>query len=164
MAMVGDGAAAAVGDVELADVAVDGVTLMSLDNLPRVTTAQKMDILSSTAKLAGYRAVVEALGWVPRMAAGEITAAGKFAPLKALVIGCGVAGLQAVGDLKRVGADVRAFDTRTACAEQVKSLGGKFLVLDFSGEETEGGGGYAKPMSDEFIAKEMELFLQQAEE
>lgn len=141
-----------------------GTTLISLDILPRISAAQKMDVLSSTAKLVGYRAVMEAFYHYDRLIGAEITAAGKYSPAKVLIIGAGVAGLQAVGDARRMGADVRSFDIRLECKEQVESLGGKYLVMDF-GDETGGGeGGYAKPMSEEFIKKEMELFSKQAKE
>eukprot|EP00922_Rhytidocystis_sp_ex-Travisia-forbesii_P001846 GHVS01002606.1.p1 GENE.GHVS01002606.1~~GHVS01002606.1.p1 ORF type:complete len:1159 (+),score=184.20 GHVS01002606.1:416-3892(+) len=141
-----------------------GVTVMALDLLPRISTAQKMDVLSSTAKLAGFRAVMEGFYHYGRLVGGEITAAGKYPPAKVLIIGAGVAGLQAVGDAHRMGADVRSFDIRLECKEQVESMGGKYLVMDFGNESGGGEGGYAKPMSEEFIKKEMELFSQQASE
>eukprot|EP00922_Rhytidocystis_sp_ex-Travisia-forbesii_P034913 GHVS01051853.1.p1 GENE.GHVS01051853.1~~GHVS01051853.1.p1 ORF type:complete len:1173 (+),score=231.09 GHVS01051853.1:261-3779(+) len=146
----------------LEQAAASGVTLMALDILPRLSTAQKMDVLSSTAKLAGFRAVMEGFYHYGRLIGSEITAAGKYAPAKVLIIGAGVAGLQAVGDAHRMGADVRSFDIRLECKEQVESMGGKYLVMDFGEESGGGDGGYAKPMSEEFIKKEMELFSQQA--
>eukprot|EP00380_Ascogregarina_taiwanensis_P022551 284816148_3 len=133
-----------------------------MDIMPRVTTAQKMDILSSTAKVVGFRAVIEAVQHFGRLIGADITAAGKYPPAKVLVIGAGVAGLQAIGDARRLGADVYGFDVRLECQEQVESMGGKFLKMDFD-ESGAGEGGYAKPMSPEFIAKEMELFAEQAQ-
>ncbi|CBZ51478.1 NAD(P)+ transhydrogenase, beta subunit, related [Neospora caninum Liverpool] len=149
-----------------AAVAAPDVTLISLDVLPRVTVAQKMDVLSSTAKLAGYRAVVEAIWHCGRLMGPEITPAGKYPPAKVLVVGAGVAGLQAIGDAHRLGADVRGFDVRLECKEQVESMGGRFLAMTFA-DEDEGhatAGGYAKPMSEAFIRKEMELFAEQCRE
>ncbi|PFH32257.1 putative NAD(P) transhydrogenase subunit beta [Besnoitia besnoiti] len=147
------------------------VTLLSLDVLPRLTVTQKMDVLSSTAKLAGYRAVVEAISHFGRLMGPEITAAGKYPPAKVLVVGAGVAGLQAIGDAHRLGADVRGFDVRLECKEQVESMGGKYLVMDFSEEgagdgqnASQGASGYAQPMSEAFLRKEMALFAEQCAE
>jgi NAD(P) transhydrogenase len=122
-----------------------------------------MDALSSMANVAGYRAVVEASHKFGRFFTGQITAAGKVPPAKILVIGAGVAGLAAIGAARNMGAIVRAFDTRPAVKDEVKSLGGDFLMLDFE-EEGAGSGGYAKVMSKEFIDAEMKLFAEQAEE
>jgi len=138
------------------------VTALAMDCIPRITRAQKMDALSSMANIAGYRAVIEAANEFPHFFTGQITAAGKIDPAKVLIIGGGVAGLSAVGAAKSLGAIVRAFDTRLAVREQVESLGGEFLELDFPDEDGEGGGGYAKTMSDEFIKAEMKLFAEQA--
>eukprot|EP00899_Mesostigma_viride_P013369 jgi/Mesvir1/22032/Mv15917-RA.2 len=143
--------------------AARGVTLMAMDAVPRISRAQKLDVLSSMGKVAGYRAVVEAASHFQRFFTPEITAAGKYPPAKVLVIGAGVAGLQAIGTAYAMGADVRAFDTRLETRDQVESMGGEFLVMEFE-EDGTGEGGYAKAMSDEFIAKEMELFQEQAEE
>eukprot|EP00898_Chlorokybus_atmophyticus_P003942 jgi/Chlat1/4549/Chrsp29S00336 len=151
-------------NAELLDRAKEvGITLMAMDAVPRITRAQKMDVLSSMAKIAGYRAVIEAATHFQRFFNPEITAAGKYPPAKFLVIGAGVAGLQAIGTANSLGALVRAFDTRMECKDQVESMGGEFLMLEFN-EDGAGEGGYAKVMSDEFIAKEMELFLAQAKE
>lgn len=139
------------------------VTALCLEKIPRITRAQKMDVLSSTANLAGYRAVLEASYHYPGFFGGQVTAAGSLAPAKVLIIGAGVAGLAAIGAAKALGADVRAFDTRAAAREQVESLGARFLEVDFK-ESGEGGGGYAKLMSPEFIAAEMKLFKAQAKE
>lgn len=137
-------------------------TVLAMDCIPRITRAQKMDALSSMANVAGYRAVVEAAHSFPHFFTGQITAAGKIAPAKVLIIGGGVAGLAAVGAAKGLGAIVRAFDTRLAVREQVESLGGEFLELDFPTEDGEGGGGYAKTMSDDFLKAELKLFAEQA--
>ncbi len=138
------------------------ITALAMDCIPRITRAQKMDALSSMANIAGYRAVIEAANEFSHFFTGQITAAGKIDPAKVLIIGGGVAGLAAVGAAKGLGAIVRAFDTRLAVREQVESLGGEFLELDFPDEDGEGGGGYAKTMSDEFIKAEMKLFAEQA--
>jgi NAD(P) transhydrogenase subunit alpha len=139
------------------------VTALALDCIPRISRAQKMDVLSSMANIAGYRAVIEAAHQFGRLFTGQITAAGKMPPAKVLVIGAGVAGLAAVGAARALGAIVRAFDTRPEVKEQVKSMGAEFLELKFK-EEGSGGGGYAKVMSPEFIKAEMELFARQAKE
>ena len=132
-----------------------------MDQVPRITRAQKMDALSSMANIAGYRAVIEAASFYGRFFTGQMTAAGKVPPAKVLVIGAGVAGLAAIGAARGLGAIVRAFDTRAAVKEQVKSMGAEFLELDVD-EEGEGGGGYAKEMSPAFIEAEMALFAAQA--
>ena len=134
-----------------------------MDMIPRISRAQKMDALSSMANIAGYRAVIEASNNFGRFFTGQITAAGKVAPAKVLVIGAGVAGLAAIGTAQSLGAIVRAFDVRPEVAEQIESMGAEFLMLDFETDGT-GEGGYAKPASKEFIKKEMELFRKQAPE
>ena len=136
-------------------------TVFGVDCIPRISRAQKMDALSAMANIAGYRAVIEAAYLYPHFLGGQMTAAGRIDPAKLLVIGGGVAGLAAVTTAKSLGAIVRAFDTRLAVKEQVESLGGEFLVLDFE-EEGDGSGGYGKVMSDAFIEAEMALFAQQA--
>ncbi|MGR8921533.1 MAG: Re/Si-specific NAD(P)(+) transhydrogenase subunit alpha [Gammaproteobacteria bacterium] len=137
--------------------------VLAMDSVPRISRAQKMDALSSMANIAGYRAVVEASNHFGRFFTGQITAAGKVPPAKVLVIGAGVAGLAAIGAAKSMGAIVRAFDTRPEVAEQVESMDAEFLMLEFE-EEGSGEGGYAKVMSEEFIAAEMALFAEQAKE
>jgi NAD(P) transhydrogenase subunit alpha len=132
-----------------------------MDQVPRVTRAQKMDALSSMANIAGYRAIIEAASFFGRFFTGQMTAAGKVPPAKVLVIGAGVAGLSAIGTARGLGAIVRAFDTRPAVKEQVESMGAEFLQLAFE-EDGTGQGGYAKTMSPEFIAAEMALFKEQA--
>jgi len=141
-----------------------GGTAMSMDSVPRISRAQKMDALSSMANIAGYRAVVEAAQHFGRFFTGQMTAAGSIPPAKVLVIGAGVAGLSAIGAARSMGAIVRAFDTRPEVKEQVESMDGEFLMLDFADEDGTGEGGYAKVMSDEFIKAEMELFAEQAKE
>ena len=141
-----------------------GTNVIALDAVPRISRAQKMDVLSSMANIAGYRAVVEAAQYFGRFFTGQITAAGKIPPAKVLVIGAGVAGLAAIGAAKSMGAIVRAFDTRPEVKEQVESMNAEFLLLNFSNEDGKGEGGYAKTMSAEFIAAEMALFAEQAKE
>jgi NAD(P) transhydrogenase subunit alpha len=140
-----------------------GGTVLAMDSVPRITRAQKLDALSSMANIAGYRAVVEAANQFGRCFTGQITAAGKTPPAKVLVIGAGVAGLAAFGTARGLGAVVKAFDTRPAVKEQVQSMGAEFLELHFQ-EDGTGDGGYAKVMSQAFIAAEMALFAQQAKE
>ena len=149
----------------LATLAEKSVKWLAMDNVPRTTTAQKLDSLSSMGKIAGYRAVIEASSAYQGFFAPQITAAGKFDPCKMLIIGAGVAGLEAIGAAKALGADVRCFDTRSVCKEQVESMGGTFLDLKVPVKESgEGVGGYAKVMSPEYIAAEMDLFLDQAKQ
>ena|SRR6185369_13316757 len=138
-------------------------TVIAMDQVPRITRAQKMDALSSMANIAGYRAVIEAASFYGRFFTGQMTAAGKVPPAKVLVIGAGVAGLAAIGAARSLGAIVRAFDTRSEVREQIQSMGAEFLELNIK-EDGAGGGGYAKTMSPEFIAAEMALFAKQAKE
>ncbi|NCJ06792.1 Re/Si-specific NAD(P)(+) transhydrogenase subunit alpha [Synechococcales cyanobacterium C] len=147
----------------LEKLAAQKVTVLAMDAVPRISRAQKMDALSAMANLAGYRAVIEAANQFGRFFTGQITAAGKVPPAKVLIIGAGVAGLAAIGTAKGLGAIVRAFDTRLVVKEQVESLGGEFLELEFA-EDGSGEGGYAKTMSAEFIRAEMALFAEQAKE
>ena len=136
---------------------------IAMDMVPRISRAQKMDVLSSMANIAGYRAVIESGNQFGRFFTGQITAAGKVPPAKVLVIGAGVAGLAAIGTATSLGAIVRAFDVRPEVAEQIESMGADFLMLEFE-EDGSGEGGYAKPASPEFIEKEMALFRAQAPE
>ncbi|HEX2669518.1 MAG TPA: Re/Si-specific NAD(P)(+) transhydrogenase subunit alpha [Polyangiaceae bacterium] len=138
-------------------------TVIAMDQVPRITRAQKMDALSSMANIAGYRAVIEAASFYGRFFTGQMTAAGKVPPAKVLVIGAGVAGLAAIGAARSLGAIVRAFDTRSEVREQIQSMGAEFLEVNIK-EDGSGGGGYAKTMSPEFIAAEMALFAKQAKE
>lgn len=136
-------------------------TALAVDQIPRITRAQKMDALSSMANIAGYRAVIEAASFYGRFFTGQMTAAGRVPPAKVLVIGAGVAGLAAIGAARGMGAIVRAFDTRPTVKEQVKSMGAEFIELDVH-EDGEGAGGYAKEMSPAFIKAEMTMFAAQA--
>ena len=140
------------------------VNALAMDMVPRISRAQALDALSSMANISGYRAVIEAANAFGRFFTGQITAAGKVPPAQVLIIGAGVAGLAAIGTANSLGAVVRAFDTRLEVAEQIESMGGKFLKLDFPQESGGSGDGYAKVMSDEFIAAEMKLFAEQARE
>ena len=136
-------------------------TVFAMDSIPRITRAQKMDTLSAMANIAGYRAIIEAANNFPRFFGGQITAAGRIDPAKVMVIGAGVAGLSAIGAARSLGAIVKAFDPRSACKDQVASMGAEFLEVNVE-EEGEGKGGYAKVMSDAFIQAEMALFAAQA--
>jgi NAD(P) transhydrogenase subunit alpha len=138
-------------------------TAIAVDQIPRISRAQKMDALSSMANIAGYRAVVEAASFYGRFFTGQMTAAGRVPPAKVLVIGAGVAGLAAIGAARGMGAIVRAFDTRPTVKEQVKSMGAEFIELNVA-EDGEGVGGYAKEMSPAFIKAEMEMFAAQAKD
>ena len=132
------------------------INIFSLDLLPRITRAQSMDILSSQANLAGYKAVVESFANFEKAIPMMMTAAGTVPAAKVLVVGAGVAGLQAIATAKRMGAIVFATDVRMASKEQVESLGGKFLIVEGS-ENLETQGGYAKEASDDFKKKQEEL-------
>jgi NAD(P) transhydrogenase subunit alpha len=140
-----------------------GVTALSMDAIPRITRAQPMDALSSQATVAGYKAVLLAAATLPKFFPMLTTAAGTIAPAKALIIGAGVAGLQAIATARRLGAVVEAFDTRPVVKEQVQSLGAKFLEIDL-GESGAGQGGYAKELSEEAHRKEVELLAKAARE
>ncbi|KAJ3875929.1 NAD(P) transhydrogenase beta subunit-domain-containing protein [Lentinula edodes] len=139
------------------------VNALAMDMIPRISRAQVFDALSSMANISGYKAVLEASNHFGRFLTGQVTAAGKIPPGKVLVIGAGVAGLSAVTTAKRMGAIVRAFDTRSEAREQVQSLGAEFLEVSIK-EEGGGGGGYAKVMSKEFIEAEMALFMEQCKD
>ena len=139
------------------------LTVLAMDQVPRISRAQKMDALSSMANIAGYRAVIEAAQRFGSFFTGQFTAAGKVPPAKVLIIGGGVAGLAALGAAKGLGAIVRAFDVRPSVEDQVKSLGGEFLTVTIQ-ESGEGQGGYAREMSKEFIDAEYALFRAQAKE
>ncbi|MFA7267938.1 MAG: Re/Si-specific NAD(P)(+) transhydrogenase subunit alpha [Sterolibacterium sp.] len=139
-------------------------TVLAIDSLPRMLSrAQKMDALTSTAGVTGYRAVVEAANAFGRFFNGQITAAGKVPPAKIFVAGAGVAGLAAIGTAVGMGAIVRANDTRAEVADQVVSMGGEFVKVDYE-EEGSGGGGYAKVMSEGFQQAQREMYAKQARE
>jgi NAD(P) transhydrogenase subunit alpha len=140
------------------------VTVLAIDSLPRqLSRAQKMDALTSQAGVAGYRAVIEAANAFGRFFNGQITAAGKVQPAKVFIAGAGVAGLAAIGTAAGLGAIVRANDTRAEVADQVVSLGGEFVKVDYE-EEGSGGGGYAKVMSEGFQQAQREMYAKQAKE
>jgi len=144
--------------------AAQKVTVLAIDALPRtLSRAQKMDALTSMAGVSGYRAVVEAANAFGRFFNGQITAAGKVQPAKVFIAGAGVAGLAAIGAAASLGAIVRANDTRAEVADQVVSLGGEFVKVDYE-EEGSGGGGYAKVMSEGFQAAQRQMYAQQAKE
>jgi NAD(P) transhydrogenase subunit alpha len=139
-------------------------TVLAIDALPRMLSrAQKMDALTSQAGVAGYRAVIEAANAFGRFFNGQITAAGKVPPAKVFIAGAGVAGLAAIGTAAGLGAIVRANDTRAEVADQVVSLGGEFVKVDYE-EEGSGGGGYAKVMSEGFQQAQREMYAKQARE
>lgn len=141
-----------------------GATVLAIDALPRtLSRAQKMDALTSQAGVAGYRAVVEAANAFGRFFNGQITAAGKVPPAKVFIAGAGVAGLAAIGTAASLGAIVRANDTRAEVADQVVSLGGEFVKVDYE-EEGSGGGGYAKVMSEGFQKAQRDMYAKQAKE
>src|SRR2546427_4825334 len=140
-----------------------GVTALSMDAIPRITRAQPMDALSSQATVSGYKAVLLAAAALPKFFPMLTTAAGTIAPAKALVIGAGVAGLQAIATARRLGAVVEAFDTRPVVKEQVQSLGAKFLEIDL-GESGAGAGGYAKELSEEAHQREVQLLAKAVKE
>ncbi|GHU05691.1 NAD(P) transhydrogenase subunit alpha [Betaproteobacteria bacterium] len=138
--------------------------VLAIDSLPRqLSRAQKMDALTSTAGISGYRAVIEAANVFGRFFNGQMTAAGKVPPAKVFIAGAGVAGLAAIGTAANLGAIVRANDTRAEVADQVKSLGGEFVKVDYE-EEGSGGGGYAKVMSEGFQQAQREMYAKQARE
>ncbi|HEY4089154.1 MAG TPA: Re/Si-specific NAD(P)(+) transhydrogenase subunit alpha [Bryobacteraceae bacterium] len=141
---------------EVSKVASTGATFFALELVPRITRAQSMDVLSSMASVAGYEAVLLAALALPKLFPMMMTAAGTIAAARVLVLGAGVAGLQAIATAKRLGAVVSAYDVRAAVKEQIESLGAKFVVLDM-GESAEGSGGYAKAMDEAFYRKQREL-------
>ena len=148
----------------MAQLAAKQATVLAIDCLPRtLSRAQKMDALTSTAGVSGYRAVIEAANAFGRYFNGQITAAGKVPPAKVFIAGAGVAGLAAIGTAANLGAIVRANDTRAEVADQVKSLGGEFVKVDYE-EDGAGGGGYAKVMSEGFQAAQRAMYAQQAKD
>jgi len=150
------------GDL-VAQLARRKATVLAMDAVPRISRAQKLDALSAMANVAGYRAVIEASSYYGRFLGGQITAAGRIRPATVLVIGAGVAGLSAIGAAKSLGAVVKAFDTREAVREQVESLGAQFITLQMT-EKGEGEGGYAKQMSNAFLAAEQEFLAGHAKD
>ena len=141
----------------IAQWASSGVTLFSLELIPRITRAQSMDVLSSQATIAGYRAVLMAATELPKLFPMMMTAAGTLTAARVFVIGAGVAGLQAIATARKLGAVVSAYDVRPACREQVESLGGKFVELAIDASTSEDKGGYAKAMDEDFYRRQREL-------
>lgn len=125
-----------------------GVTAIAFETLPRTTRAQSMDALSSQATLAGYEMALEAASLLPRIFPMMVTAAGTIRPARVVVLGCGVAGLQAIATARRLGAVVQGYDVRETAAEQVRSLGASFIDLDLAPQDPSASGGYARPLSD----------------
>jgi NAD(P) transhydrogenase subunit alpha len=140
----------------------NGVTTFSMELVPRITRAQAMDALSSMATVAGYKAVLLGADRIPRMFPLLMTAAGTVPPARVLVLGAGVAGLQAIATARRLGAVVEAYDVRAAAGEQVRSLGAKFLEVDLGGIQTEDKGGYAVELSPEALQRGRDLVAEQA--
>src|SRR5437588_263079 len=139
-----------------------GLNAFAMELMPRITRAQSMDALSSMATVVGYKAVLVAASHLPRMFPMLMTAAGTVAPARVLVLGAGVAGLQAIATAKRLGAVVEAYDVRAAAGEQVKSLGATFLEVDLGGIATEDAGGYARELSAEALKRGRDLIAKQA--
>ncbi|MCV7344674.1 Re/Si-specific NAD(P)(+) transhydrogenase subunit alpha [Mycolicibacterium rhodesiae] len=139
------------------------ITVLAMDAVPRISRAQSLDVLSSMANIAGYRAVVEAAHTFGRFFTGQVTAAGKVPPAKVLVVGAGVAGLAAIGAAGSLGAIVRATDPRPEVADQVKSLGGEYLSIE-SPEAEVSATGYAKEMGDDYKAREAQLYADQSQD
>ncbi|HZU81487.1 MAG TPA: Re/Si-specific NAD(P)(+) transhydrogenase subunit alpha [Polyangiaceae bacterium] len=137
------------------------ITAIAVDMIPRTTLAQMMDVLSSQATVAGYQAVLRAAGLLPKFFPMLMTAAGTIAPARVLILGAGVAGLQAIGTARRLGAVVEAFDVRKVVKEQVESLGAKFVEVD-SAEDAAGAGGYAKEASEEYKKKQAQAIADHA--
>ena len=142
--------------------AAKGVSVFAMELLPRITRAQSMDVLSSQANIAGYKAVLTAAAHYPRYFPMLMTAAGTVKAARVLILGAGVAGLQAIATAKRLGAVVEAFDVRTAAKEQVESLGAKFVEVP--GEAGDAAGGYAKEMSEDYKRKQGELVHERAQQ
>jgi H+-translocating NAD(P) transhydrogenase subunit alpha len=139
-----------------AALAAAGVSFFSMELMPRITRAQSMDALSSMATITGYRAVLLAATTLPKMFPMLMTAAGTVTPARVLILGAGVAGLQAIATARRLGSVVHAYDVRAAVREQIESLGAKFVVLDIDAAASEDKGGYAKAMGEEFYKKQRE--------
>ncbi len=139
-----------------------GLTTFAVELIPRITRAQAMDALSSMATVAGYKAVLLGASHIPRMFPLLMTAAGTVPPARVLVLGAGVAGLQAIATARRLGAVVEGYDVRAAAGEQVRSLGAKFLEVDLGGIKTEDAGGYAVELSEEAMSRGRDLIAEHA--
>jgi len=140
-------------------VAATEATLFSMEMMPRITRAQSMDILSSMATIAGYKAVLMGADALPKLFPMMMTAAGTLAAARVFVVGAGVAGLQAIASARRLGAVVHAYDVRPVVREQVESLGGKFVELELETDTAEDAGGYAKELGEDFYTKQREMML-----
>ena len=140
---------------------LQGLTVLALDLVPRITRAQSMDILSSMATVSGYKAVLEAASVLPRFFPMFMSAAGTIKPARVLILGAGVAGLQAIAVARKLGAVVEVFDVRSAVKEEVKSLGGKFIEVEGAREDA-AAGGYAVEQTEDFRKKQQELIQQRA--
>jgi NAD(P) transhydrogenase subunit alpha len=138
-------------------IAETGAMLFALELMPRITRAQSMDVLSSMATIAGYKAVLMAADRLPKMFPLMMTAAGTLRPAKVFIVGAGVAGLQAIGTARKLGAVVEAYDVRPAVKEQVQSLGAKFVEMELDAAAAEDKGGYAKELGEDFYRKQREL-------
>ena len=141
------------------DVAATGATLLSMELMPRITRAQSMDALSSMATIAGYKGVLLAANYLPRMFPMLMTAAGTVAPARVFIVGAGVAGLQAISSARRLGAKVEAYDVRPAVKEQVQSLGARFVELPLEAGDSEDKGGYAKAQDESFYRRQREMMI-----
>jgi proton-translocating NAD(P)+ transhydrogenase subunit alpha len=148
----------------LQSAAARGITTFAVELIPRITRAQSMDALSSMATVAGYKAVIIGADRIPRMFPLLMTAAGTVPPARVLVLGAGVAGLQAIATARRLGAVVEGYDVRAAAGEQVKSLGAAFLEVDLGGLKTEDAGGYAVELSDEAMNRGRALIAEHAKQ
>ena len=142
---------------QVATYAARGVTTFAMELIPRISRAQSMDALSSQSNIAGYKAVIDAAGHFGRILPMMMTAAGTVAPARVVILGAGVAGLQAIATAKRLGALVSAFDVRPAVKEQVESLGAKFISVDADAGDAETSGGYAREMGDEYRKRQSAL-------
>ena len=141
------------------ELASTGITLFSMELMPRITRAQSMDALSSMATIAGYKGVLLAADTLPRMFPMLMTAAGTISPARVFIVGAGVAGLQAIASARRLGAKVEAYDVRPAVKEQVQSLGAKFVELPLDAADAEDKGGYAKAQDESFYRRQREMML-----
>src|SRR4051812_35164510 len=151
-------------DPDLVDaLAARPITALAMDAVPRISRAQSLDVLSSMANIAGYRAVIEAAHTFGRFFTGQVTAAGKVPPAKVLVVGAGVAGLAAIGAASSLGAIVRATDVRPEVAEQVRSLGGEYVAVP-AGETEVSSDGYAREMSEDFNRRAAQMYAEQAKD
>ena len=158
-ALIGFGEPLTAGE-EYAELARRGVASFAMELMPRITRAQSMDALSSMATIAGYKAVLLAADALPRMFPMLMTAAGTVTPARVLVLGAGVAGLQAIATARRLGAVVSAYDVRPAVREQVESLGAKFVAVELDTAASEGAGGYARALGEDFYRKQRELLAE----